>query len=824
MDSGNVSSVQIIPYYSHPHVHGVINDNTFYDETVQDVSGRDVLPYSTMIMSGADSGIDNTFVRLTSLDVKRSVFGNGNFQKYGQPSLQADVLFNGHTNVWFCRALPDNALVSNIIFLAHYRKGKILDDLGQETGKSRLEIKFSKVYASKPYITDGAKNDDDIKAYARSLIKTSPDPKTGYMTVPIAYVRSIGRGQYGNSYSVSVTRDVDAEKEYGVKMYKFNLINNKDITTIYKQFSGSLYQTVKQGVSTLIDDVLDQYPTGSCPIKIYSFEDEYNRIFDFYHNTILPLNRKYVQQSGGTQEDIDELKAAEKITAETFDPLFGFEIDTRTNDSIPYYRNYTIKEEGAWVVPDLEVPNTVGATKPLNIASWSTAKVGAKVLVAADPLNDGYRWLYTVTHIDPVSGNIIYDDGVETSIDDDQYDGINISQNVGHMLDGGHDGDFQEITVDGETRTPTSAEMKLLLSREFVKIARGLKDRRILSPARIDLDFIFDANYNMTSTETLTMQSNTTPLYNSSTILTDSDAQQLAILGGTDFTISFSDLNVKKALFDLNTFRNKNGMVINPEDGAGCSLYLDCGLVGLKNIGVNYELINIIDMMEPYATRATSIDIGYYQIYDPYTSRKIDVTVDYMIAQKLIPHLIKHGMNKPFVNNYAQLNSVQRDSELQVTGDFIRDTFRPDFDIIDWDVKEKLYKARINYWITSDEGRVVQRAVQNTRQVKASVCLEENNVRVLNKLKKNLDKSCRSYLYEWNDPAARKGYTKAQEEIYRPWIGTIVEDLRIYFDANEWEQERMIMHCYCEVKFRDIIKRIILEINISRPDYSGGEN
>jgi hypothetical protein len=53
----------------------------------------------------------------------------------------------------------------------------------------------------------------------------------------------------------------------------------------------------------------------------------------------------------------------------------------------------------------------------------------------------------------------------------------------------------------------------------------------------------------------------------------------------------------------------------------------------------------------------------------------------------------------------------------------------------------------------------------------------------------------------------------------------MVQDLDIRFEANEWEQNRMIMHCYVIVKFRDIVKRIILEINIQRPDYSaaGGE-
>ena len=32
--ANNESSVRIIPFYAHPHVHSVIKDDTFYDETV----------------------------------------------------------------------------------------------------------------------------------------------------------------------------------------------------------------------------------------------------------------------------------------------------------------------------------------------------------------------------------------------------------------------------------------------------------------------------------------------------------------------------------------------------------------------------------------------------------------------------------------------------------------------------------------------------------------------------------------------------------------------------------------------------------------------
>lgn len=820
------SGVQIIPYYAHPHVFTKITDDSYYEETVAERLSDQNLPYSVLVVTGADKGIDNRLVRLTDIDTKKALFGPGNYIKYGQASIQADVLFNGFTNVWFMRVLPENATYANFILLAHYRKGKILDELGLETGKVRMEIKFSFAKIQKDMLKGGALTDAKIQAYAESLIRETSDPNTGYKTVPIMYVRSTGHGKYGNNYSMSITRDQHAEKEYGTKMYSFNLIDNEEVTRLVNQFAGSLVLSSYKDQSTLISDVLDQFSTGSCPVHIYPFEDSIHTLFDFY-SKIIKLNENYVKSSGMNDDDVDELNRAKKVTIGTFDPLFGLVQDTQDDTMIPYYRNYTVPEDGKWQVPDLEIPNTAGAVKPLNISQWSSVFPGARVLVAADPFNNGQRWLYTVVAIDSKTGNIIYDEGFEVEFDIDQYDGDNISLNAGHNLEGGSDGDFEEITTGQVTRTPTAAEMKLLLSREYVKAFRGRKDRRILSPSRVNIDFIFDANYNLTSSETLNIVTNTTHLYNGSTILTNKDNEALSILADGSATLTFEDINVKRAMYDLNEFRNRNGMKINLEQGAGCLLHLDCGLAGNfsgeNEDDANSEIDDIIEMLSGFTGRQTSIDLGFYEIFEPSSGRKVPVTATYYIAKKLIPHLIQFGCNKPFTMNYATISCAQRSVSSVVAGEMIRDTFRPDIDDIDWDIKEKLYKSRFNYWLVKDEGRSIKRATQNTRQLDASALLEENNVRVLNTLKKNMEKACEGYLYEWNDPSVRKSYTKAQMDIYKPWIGTIVEDLNIKFTANAWESDRMIMHCLVEVKFRNIVKRIILEINIQKPDYESDE-
>ena len=822
---------QIIPYYAHPHVHTEIFDHSWFDDTIVSAFDQIASPYSTCVVTGADQGIDNTFIRLGTLRSKVALFGPGNFEKYGQSSLQADQLFDGNTNVWFCRVMPDNATYANMVVLAHFRKGNILDELNQETGVSRMEIKFSTAYANKPHVTQGAMNEIDIQTFAESLISLTPDPLTGYMTVPLFFIRSIGRGQYGNRYALRLNRCSEQEREYDLKMYRFMLLSHEASIRSSGMFTGSFITSLRYDRSMMITDVLDQLPQGFAPVSIRSYDDHFAYLFDWYQTQIVQGNVEFIRNSG-TPEQIADLRFASNIQIDQFDPIFGLRMNTITNEEIPFYRNYTVLPEGPWIPPAKTIPDDGSANKPLNVADWNTAYVGARVLMVADPVNDGQRWMYTIVHIDVDTGDIIYNEGHPVAIDADQYDGVNLNIAVGNLLDGGHDGDFQEVNIDGDTRPPTKAEMKLLLSREYVKAFRGQKDRKILSPSRVNLDFMLDANYNMTSDETLHIDMSTSNLYGHSTVLTDADARALSIIGSSiTKAIDFNDLNVKKAMWDLNEFRNRNGIVWRESEGAGCLLHLDCNLVGSASFtNHNAELSSLIRMMREFTGRNTSIDLGNYEIFDPITSKRIRVTTMYHLASRLTRHLVTQGLNVPFTYRHATLRGLRTErrrlslsarGNVSQIGDMIRDTFLPDIELIDWDVKERLFLERINYYEATDEGLAVHRACQNTRQTDASALLEENNVRVLNTLKKNLERACKSYLYEWNEPHVRQGYTDAQMEIYRPWIGTMVDNLQIYFTANEWEEHRMIMRCWVEVAFRNITKRIIVEINITRPSEFG---
>lgn len=944
--------IQIIPYYSHPHVATYINDNTFYSEDTADVTGNQK-PYDTVIVTGADKGIDNKFIKLNDINVKNEIFGRGNYRKYGQPSIQADALLNNQqTNVWFMRVLPKDAKYANLVVFAHYKTdGDIYrvttsvsnttagtpsvaaDEAdGPETtpggtttettvkvpvmdvtGLKQLEVKFSVVSIDATSDSEiieriTGKNGVGGYIYARgtgeectytpdeaAMYGTEKANLDGWHTVPLFYVRSTGRGKYGNKYAIRIQRDADFEYENNLKTYGFGLIERDLVTAAKNYFSGTLVPTTKYNASTVIDDVIGSYSTGSCPIYIKSFEESMVELFEAYRKTVKYNNEKIA----GAEDDSWLKNDAEIIEAHTyalnlvqsleeygsmenidqFDPIFGYRMNSQL--PLPYYDNLTAdgslitsgntyvigetnEETGKgksttqatgnylhteYTAADTELwPQFVDSTdgKTLKVAVGDTIIVknyygtnnkGEDVIDSNFVDRTSMTKKFTILAINKDTDGdgkitkltMVYDDGVYLKENYADATGADLTVEVGVQLTGGSDGEFDKIkTVKGTYRPPTEAEMKLLLAREQTAAFRGQKDNHILSPSRINLDFIIDANYNVcgeTSEGFVGINDKTHQLYANANILTGEDYRALGAnydIDGYDISVqsglpnasvqNVNDLlNVKKAIFDLNNYRNKNGMSISKELGAGCSIYLDCGLIGLTSMSENSsELKDLVRVMESFNNRQSSIDIGYYKIVDPLTKRQIPVTVGYHIAEQLIPHIVKFGINKPFVNGYSQIKGM------------VPNSFKPEIDLIDWDIKESLYKSRINYYITMDEGTVVQRSCQNTCQRDASQLLEENNVRVLNVLKKGMEKACRGYTYEWSSPTVRKAYTDTQMDIYRPWIGTIVEDINIYFDANEYERGRMILHCYVSVKFRGINKRVTLEIDINNSSVGGG--
>ena len=232
-------------------------------------------------------------------------------------------------------------------------------------------------------------------------------------------------------------------------------------------------------------------------------------------------------------------------------------------------------------------------------------------------------------------------------------------------------------------------------------------------------------------------------------------------------------------------------------------LYLDAGTETTK--------AHIDDMIADYArfnSRNVVKEFQHYTVKDPGTMKKCEVTVTYFYAQKLPGHYQNYGSWVPFVKARCEL-----------TG-HIKNTLEPAVDDLEMELKEKLYVNRFNYFETIDEN-VYQRAAQNTAQMDNSDLMEENNMNTLFALKKQLERDCWNSLYDFTSVEDRARFSESEQAKFASWIGSRVDTLNIVFDANAWEMERSIVHCYVSVQFRNMMKRVIIEIDVNKRNFEG---
>ena len=248
---------------------------------------------------------------------------------------------------------------------------------------------------------------------------------------------------------------------------------------------------------------------------------------------------------------------------------------------------------------------------------------------------------------------------------------------------------------------------------------------------------------------------------------------------------------VKEALANFANFR---------ED---CLLYLDAGIDTTLA-----EVDNIIEKYAIFNTRNISKEFQHYTVLDFETRKKVEVTTTFFFAQMLPEHYRRNGSHIPFVKAYTQL-----------TG-HVKDSLEPVVDDIDLDIKDKLYKNRINYFETIEEN-VYQRCSQNTAQMDNSDLMEENNMNTLFALKKIVERDCWNRLYDFTSAEDRARFSESETAKFANWQGSRLHTIEIKFDVNEWEMERSIVHCYISVQFRNLMKRCIIEIDVNKRDFLG---
>ena len=111
---------------------------------------------------------------------------------------------------------------------------------------------------------------------------------------------------------------------------------------------------------------------------------------------------------------------------------------------------------------------------------------------------------------------------------------------------------------------------------------------------------------------------------------------------------------------------------------------------------------------------------------------------------------------------------------------------------------------------------IFQRGAQTTAQNIWSDLSEEHNMHELFDIKRTIEDYASSVIYNFAEIEDRNRFTEDARMLFSNRIGTRLRSLDVRFEMNKWEEERSILHCYIEVIFKTIAKRVIVEIDINK--------
>ena len=240
-----------------------------------------------------------------------------------------------------------------------------------------------------------------------------------------------------------------------------------------------------------------------------------------------------------------------------------------------------------------------------------------------------------------------------------------------------------------------------------------------------------------------------------------------------------------------------------------CMAMLDCG-IGIttkasvkayvdENFGSSVN--NRVVCIEPYCMK----------VRDPYTSKAVTVTSTYWLSSRYPVHIQEwNGKHRPLAGN-----------TFGIIDGYIRDSVYPIFDEdLDSTVMDELAEAHINF-AKYNANQVVVRAMQDTKQTKQTNLSEQNNVLILLDIKRDCERLCAAYEYDFSEPTDIARFNTDIEIIAARYRDAQVRSINAYFDKNNWESERNILHLYVEMVHKDLVKITIIEIDVNRSTTEG---
>ena len=765
---------QIIPKYVQPHEEVYINDNTYYDDIVDNTGA---LTFLCVFISG--KGRDKLLLKTSWSEFVRE-YGYPDYRKWGQAMyIPYTALYSGNAQAQCLRVVAKDSTYANLIFAVGYKI---------DAGK--LHLKF------KNYTRQNLRILDDLTTYAELIEETDTD---GYKWLPIITFYCLGRGSYGMDYRIRLSHDKSADKENDYKNYNIEVLSTEEGTKMIENYNVTFDLTgIDPGtrLTNFIEDIIsDEQGSGSKRIGCTFFSDNYQKIFDAFDS--LYENGEVAQPNFVAVDRLPYITPPSTtkiyhLTQNDGSKVAGGLYVYDATNSVFNASNYTVSSVAALpaiadasdtviyklTADDSNVEGgTVGSTWIKSGTSFSviqiedcvklpstrqykadevyelTANDGEKVVGSLwiyDSTTNGYvKYIasaqdvdsqltnpYTIGTFDLFGYSRLTKEDEPLIVLDDGISSVGIMDLEGVGLASGSDGSFSESTP--------KAIRDAAMEQAYQEAFQGGTDKKILSKRRSAANMILDANFS---------------------------------------------LEVKKAIVSL---------VLQRMDLVA---RLDTGL--LNDINSIYDFGGTTDYRQ-INTYMVSKNCGMFKTLDPVTGKIIPVTNTLWLAAQYPIHYFNYGNQTPLAGeNYAILSG------------YVKGSVKPEIDADDMDIKEKLLtEYQINYIECLDENTYV-RGTQNTSQKESSDLSEENNVLVLLEIKRRIERLAAQRRYRWSEAEDLRLFQESCQEVFSTYEGTKCRSININVSASAWEQVRYIIHVYLEVVFRTFQKRAIIEIDIN---------
>lgn len=452
------STVQIVPKHRYADVETIVNDYSAVTNENPTAAPDTSIKQCYAFISGY--GKDNTWIKMSSRPAAETAFGKSNFKKYGQPYMQAlKVLEQNNSSAWMMRVMPENATYANILVSVGIKIDTAEDYPDAHNRKFRIKFVGEKIedLVARKSLTD--------------LLNTSYTVDAeGYMVYPFMAINSAGRGDKGNLYSVRLSQNVSYEKEFGIKMYNYEVLYKENGLKLVATYVGTNVTSPKytSEITTLIDDVIDMYAPGEYPIEISANEDVSYIIYEKYIEFVTALHdelkAEYVEKvdAYGLPQDVidgivppaDDVEMAEYLELKAIDA----EITATHADNLPDVDEF-----------DIVYGREVGTTEMLPGIAYP------------ELLTDD---------IDTTADDFDPNDYTESDnlVDFSATDGVSIA-NGGN---GYFDNPRVETYSDGTTKQWTLQDE---IDECYKNAFAGVYDSKILSKSRTPITVFWDANY-----------------------------------------------------------------------------------------------------------------------------------------------------------------------------------------------------------------------------------------------------------------------------------------------------------------------------------------